>query len=62
VRAGVLAQQLVDLDADQEDDRGRLEVHVEDDEADQDVARGLDVREAAGDVADRADRGVLSRA
>jgi hypothetical protein len=47
VRAGVLAQELVDLDTDQEDDRGCVEVRGEDEEDDQGDARGLEVREAA---------------
>jgi hypothetical protein len=48
VRAGVLAQQLVDLNSAQEDDRGRVEAHGEDEEDGQLVARELEVREAAG--------------
>jgi hypothetical protein len=46
VRAGVLAQELVDLDADREDDRGCVEVRGADEEDDQGAARGLEIREA----------------
>lgn len=50
MRAGVLAQKLVDLDADQEDDRGCVEVRGEGEEDTHGAARGLEVREAAGDL------------